>query len=403
MKVLLVGPVKSGTSAVAYKLRERLQESDGAPYELLFEPYKLVGLNVPDNCIVKFVRPHDVAEVKAVIDQYDESILLVRHPFSVLVSLTLFCGNNQPWFGSDEVVQGFVDLLRKKERDPLNTSFRELVAYLKKHAHYDIEAEITQYYDSLRTLSSDDRFRLVTYEQVEKGITLDTHGRQLELSLDVALDEQHKFIAREKSSNAWMRYFVPADVAYYRELFASTVELFGFDTEVPDADSEPRIDPKVFSEYFVRTLNQRRETIGLDAFSEGHPKYGDEGKEMLYAIREFRRHPKKAIKRLESVISEHPDMAEAQYVKAHLKRLAAKKRAVKDQAKHLKQANSALKRAIALRPDYTQAKIARIQVKYGLGDYRQAIKLAKQIESPSPDIAGILRKSAVRIRKQQAT
>jgi hypothetical protein len=389
MKVLVVGSVKSGSSAIAYRIREQLALLEAKPYELVFEPYTLRGLQVLPDSVVKYVRPHDREDLAAAVFAYDHRVVIVRHPLSILVSLALFCGNNQPAFGDGRIAQGYLELLQRKERAPDAAPFRLLIDYLLRDANYDLMREVVQHSKAMAELVVNPAFTVVRYEDVEAGVDLSLGDLRIRLTLDVDLGFERGFIARQGASSDWENYLLPEDLPAITRQIPGVLTALGYQSE-PTTQSR-KIDASKCSEYFVSTLNRRRADAGLRPFTPGKIGYGAEGAEMLGAFRTFRASPAEAFTALEGLIERRPDLIEPRYLWALLKKLTAKES--KDDRFVLISARRMLNSCLKIEPANDDVLTLMVQISYILGRHRTVLSLTQRIGRQSPETERIVRKS----------
>lgn len=271
MRILIYGAGKTGTTAVYYAFKNLLPN-----HKAFFEPPSLLQLpyDQHSDMLVKSltVLRHD--RLAASFDRYQQKILIVRHPFDRLVSYVLFAPNNGSGFLDDRNLERFLALLRRKLEAPGSVAMREITAMVEQY--YPSRAAMHDSVTVLETIAQTyPDFFLLRYEDFVDG-RLDALSAYsgLPLTNEPEITGFAKKVARSKSYGDWHKWFLPEDVAYFREIYGSYLDRFGYETEIEEA--EP-LDLETTIDYSIKVGNQGRQNRWLPAYVPGEVHMTSEG------------------------------------------------------------------------------------------------------------------------------
>ena len=281
MRILIYGAGKTGTTAVYYAYRDALPG-----ITCVFEPPGLAKVEPAKHrdLLVKSLAVGKHVQDAPFIAQFDKKILIVRHPFDRLVSYVLYSPHAGYGFYDDRNMENYLALLRKKLANPSSVSFRlifDLVneyrpspgPHLPVHA---LEAIADSYPD----------FHLLRYEDFVDG-KLDALNRYngFAVANNPKISGVNESVVRSKDYGDWRKWFLPEDVAFFRDEYAAYLERFGYDAMLQPA--EP-LDETTTIAYGIKVANQSRAVRGLPAYVPGQIGMTGEGLKYQQARRAFR-------------------------------------------------------------------------------------------------------------------
>ena len=278
MKVCIVAPAKSGSTAVYNSIRAALG-STGYCYSF-FEPqrpYPLLRLKNYDfsgNFVTKIMASRMVSEKSDFhVSWFDKRIVLVRDIKDLLVSELLF----RPMIAPDEVdagaVEEFTSLVEAKERDPQSISVVEL------HSKADKLGVSSLNWDTYRNiLSSLTRIKreydcsLVYFEDYSRN---DYSAFRQILGMPVGPTNLSgtwvSHIQRKGQSGEWRNWFTPQDTEFVESFFGEYISEFGYRTPVDFEYNREIIDPEHGSSYMRRKYASRLSQMKMLNADSGEP------------------------------------------------------------------------------------------------------------------------------------
>ncbi len=258
MKILIVGPGKSGTTALLYKIASAIPDckvyQGGRPgshprnhpnaiYKHTMNPHKGRGPEV-------FQQHVDTIE-------YDKCIWITRDPRDRLISASLFrwhAGAGQP----DDQFRECLRLLEQKEKAPRSVSFHRinrLGVGGKRQTLEEMIASVGHHHEVLTRFATevDDRWLAFKYEDLVDG-RFDTLSRHLgvEIQAGAEVPRSERRIVRRKGYGDWRHWFTEEDVEVFRPIMEPFMKAAGYDTEDWRLDAEPQLDPEFASAYVRR-------------------------------------------------------------------------------------------------------------------------------------------------------
>lgn len=234
MRYLVLGPGKSGTTALA----RAIEQEATAPVEVFFEPKDLsvVPASAPDqgSIVAKVLVEHTkMAEVDR-LATFDRTVFICRDPRDVMISRLLYRVRDMDFITDADRRERWLDAIRQKEADPSSISTVGL---------YRLLADISGLENQLLPLRRTHRkamnlwkqleghdVHLLRYEEFVEG---DVAALQAYLGLavtsDVDVGRRYSRVARTRSSGDWKHWFTEHDHERARAMFGDYMDAFGYD------------------------------------------------------------------------------------------------------------------------------------------------------------------------------
>jgi len=268
MRYLVVGQGKSGTTALFSAI------AHGRPGTATsFEPRCLSEHDLaPEPLVVKKLVESWKPSENSVLPLFSHRLFMIRDPRDSLVSRLLYSIWDRRFIGDDAKLATFLKALRSKENDPGSMSVVELfdvVGSLDDTATVDDVVDLNR-----RTIEfwseHSDRFFLVRYEDFVQGRT-DGLGSYLGFPIDhkIEVSPDLRRVERRKSFGDFRNWFTEADCSYFAERFQPIFETFGYDSDASLAEN-PIIDPSFSSQYVLRIVAEKRQTLALRPYQDSH-------------------------------------------------------------------------------------------------------------------------------------
>ncbi|MGI9601487.1 MAG: hypothetical protein ACR2QE_06370 [Acidimicrobiales bacterium] len=258
MKTLILGEAKSGTTMLH---RAICDARNIAPEHSYFEPEDLTQIDLsPPELVAKKLLGNLSGEEKNLFGEFDRRVLIVRDPRDRLVSWLLYDIHGRVNDLDPEKIETFIDMLRKKEEDPVGVPFLRLTHAYWRLTGNDLLSALARSTARLNDLLGRyrDLFTLVYYELYIAGQT-----SQLEIYLevdelgtpDVGPDLQR--VVRTKSSGDWKHWFTDRDLLWLRPMVSSVLRRLDYQKGW-DLAEHPTIDPEHCSRYVERLVESAR-------------------------------------------------------------------------------------------------------------------------------------------------
>ncbi len=261
MKVLILGTGKTGTTVMVYKV------SGGLPHCRSFSGGH-PGKHVRDyeNAVYKHTyedrkgKSMEVFKEHLNKEHYDRKIWMARDPRDAAVSRMLYRWHSG-YKGCKQQFENQLELVLKKEKDPLSISFSEICRY----TGYDgsirtieevIEEEIHRYQQMskfVKGLGSD--WILFTFEDMvaQKFDALNEYlGFEVEADANVPSSSGKAKVIRKKDTGDWRHWFTEEDMELFKPAFLPYMELIGYDYNDWKPDPNPVIEPEFSSVYMQK-------------------------------------------------------------------------------------------------------------------------------------------------------
>lgn len=279
MKILIFGSGKSGTTALAYAIKEQLDNHD-----LVFEPNRLSDVDYSKtNLIVKSLKATQWKSEQKFFDRFDRKILLVRHPFDRLISYILYAPYSGKGFSDDRNTSKYVDLLKKKTEQPDFVSTLEIIQVFQEVTGVDVLEIFKQQYTQLLSLYQDNQrfnygFIVLKYEEfIDRNLTNLESYLNISFSSQVNVDKKHERVVRSKDYGDWKNWLIQKDIDTLSPIFYDFNNEFGYETRLILNSSEKHIDPKNSYLYTVKVINEYRSLHALPQYESGQINIGAEG------------------------------------------------------------------------------------------------------------------------------
>ncbi len=269
MKIMLLGLGKSGTTALLYKV------AAGLPGSQAFSggrPGKYIGDY--ENAVYKHTyeerkgKDFDLYREHLKKEHYDRKVWIARDPRDVAVSRMLYRWN-RGCMGHRQQFREHLELVKKKEADPLSVPFYEICRYTGRHGWpRDIQSVVDEerarykhMYDFASGLGDD--WFLFTYEDmVNKNFAALNNYLGFEVQDDKEVPDStgKAKVVRKKVSGDWRNWFTAEDIEFFKPAYSPYMELMGYDGNDWAPGSNPVIEPEYASGY-MQNLIQR---VALD-------------------------------------------------------------------------------------------------------------------------------------------
>jgi len=265
MKIMILGLGKSGTTALLYKL------SAGLPGCQAFSggrPGKYIGDY--ENAVYKHTyeerkgKDFDLYRDHLKKEHYDRKVWIARDPRDVAVSRMLYRWN-RGCVGHKQQFKAHLDLVKKKEADPLSVPFHEICRFTGHHewprdkqSVFDEEqVRYQQMQDFVSGLG--DEWFLFTYEDmVNKNFSaLNAYlGFEIREDAEVLDSTGNAKVIRKKSTGDWRHWFTEEDIELFKPAYLPYMELMGYDCDDWGRADDPLIEPEYSSDY-MQKLTER--------------------------------------------------------------------------------------------------------------------------------------------------
>ena len=262
MKVLILGTGKTGTTVMVYKV------SGGLPDCHAFSggyPGKHVGDY--ENAVYKHTYEERKGKSMEVFkkhlnkEHYDRKIWMARDPRDAAVSRMLYRWHNG-YKGYKQQFKNQLELVLKKEKDPLSISFSEICRYTGHDGNIRTVVEVLeeethryqQMSEFVKGLGSD--WILFTFEDMvaQKFDGLNEYlGFEIEADANVPSSSGKAKVIRKKDTGDWRHWFTEEDVELFKPAFLPYMELIGYDCDDWRPDPNPVIEPE-FSSVYMQNL-----------------------------------------------------------------------------------------------------------------------------------------------------
>jgi hypothetical protein len=267
MKILIVGTGKSGTTALAYAIKEGFPNC-----KLVFEPKNLTSINYQEECFIvkslNIVQNSLWKEEKSEILMFDKKIIIIRHPFDAIISFLLYDPFNRSQFDSDENVRTYIEIIKRKVEKPNLVSLYQIMQTYQKIVGFDFVKGIIVWYKQLLEMMSNKElgFFVIKYEDFVEG-KLDIIKRYLKLNhlnYEVEVDSQFARVSRTKKHSDWKNWFSQKDINNIKPHFIDFLKRFNYNTYF--IKSLKLIEPKTSYLYTINVINEARRNKGLPEY-----------------------------------------------------------------------------------------------------------------------------------------
>jgi len=262
---MILGLGKSGTTALLYKL------ASGLPGCRAFSggrPGKYIGDYA--NAVYKHTyeerkgKDFDLYREHLQKERYDRKVWIARDPRDVAVSRVLYRWN-RGCVGRRRQFKAHLELVKKKEAEPLSVPFHEICRYTGHHGWpSDIRSVVNeerlrykQMLDFTNGLGSE--WFLFNYEAMVNR-NFDALNRYL--GFDVRADTEvpdstgKARVVRKKASGDWRHWFTEEDIELFKPAYLPYMQRMGYDCDDWALSSNPVIEPR-YASLYMRNLTTR--------------------------------------------------------------------------------------------------------------------------------------------------
>ena len=262
MKVLILGTGKTGTTVMVYKV------SGGLPDCHAFSgghPGKHVGDY--ENAVYKHTyedrkgKSMEVFKEHLQKEHYDRKIWMARDPRDAAVSRMLYRWHSG-YKGCKQQFKNQLELVLKKEKDPLSISLSEICRYTGHDGNIRtieeaIEEETHRYQqmsEFVKGLGSDwIRFTFEDMVAQKFDVLNEYRGFEVETDANVPSTSSKAKVIRKKDTGDWRHWFTEEDIELFKPAFLPYMELIGYDCDDWKLDPSPVIEPE-FSSVYMQNL-----------------------------------------------------------------------------------------------------------------------------------------------------
>jgi len=265
MKVLILGTGKTGTTVMVYKV------SGGLPNCLAFSggrPGKYVGDY--ENAVYKHTyderkgKGFDLYREHLQNEHYDRKIWMARDPRDAAVSRMLYRWH-RGYKGRKQQFENHLELVLKKEKDPLSVPFSEICSYTghdgsPRGVEAVIEEERHRYQkmsEFVKGLGSD--WILFKFEDMvaQKFDALNNYLEfEVQADANVPSASGKAKVIRKKGTGDWRQWFTEEDVELFKPAYLPYMELIGYDCNDWEPNPKPVIEPE-FSSVYMQNLPRK--------------------------------------------------------------------------------------------------------------------------------------------------
>jgi len=266
MKIFILGTGKSGTTALLYKVAGGLPNcrafSGGTPGKYIGDYENAVYKHTYDE---RKGKNFDLYREHLAKEHYDRKIWMARDPRDSAVSRMLYRWH-MGYRRHKKQYQAHLNLVLKKEQDPRSISFHEICRYTGFGAWPrsidDVLAEehsrcenMSQFVNSL----GDDWFLFKYEDMVAKNFSdLNEYlGFNVDQDAEVPVSTGKAKVVRKKTTGDWRHWFTEKDVALFKPVYQSYMELIGYDCDDLALSSNPVIEPE-YSSIYMKRLQKRK-------------------------------------------------------------------------------------------------------------------------------------------------
>jgi hypothetical protein len=244
MHILLVGPAKSGTTALFFAIRESL---DGSVLTL-FEPQNSAQMEA-----VFTASGHDHTLTKVLLGEAansdfdftrpDRVVYISRDPRDNVISRLLYRPALFKRTGNLAAFSEYEALIRAKvagEPISVQTLFQESLR-LTGAAHEWSGLGLKRACDSaVRFVRSVDNHWVLKFEDFVDGrLAAVSDYLGFDVVQGIRVGEAYSRVERSRAYGEWVNWFTPSDVEFYRPLFSEYMNVFGYDGDYSLEDKAP--------------------------------------------------------------------------------------------------------------------------------------------------------------------
>ena len=265
MKILILGTGKTGTTVMVYKVSGGLPNchafSGGRPGKYVGEYKNAVYKHTYDE---RKGKGFELYREHLQNEHYDRKIWMARDPRDAAVSRMLYRWH-RGYDGCKQQFEDHLELVLKKEKDPLSIPFSEICRYTgyygsPRTVEEVIEEERNRYQkmaEFVKGLGSD--WILFTFEDMvaKKFDALNDYlGFEVEADANVPSASGKAKVIRKKGTGDWRQWFTEEDMELFKPAYLPYMELIGYDCDDWQSDPNPVIEPE-FSSVYLQSLPRK--------------------------------------------------------------------------------------------------------------------------------------------------
>ena len=265
MKILILGTGKTGTTVMVYKVSGGLPNchafSGGRPGKYVGEYKNAVYKHTYDE---RKGKGFELYREHLQNEHYDRKIWMARDPRDAAVSRMLYRWH-RGYDGCKQQFEDHLELVLKKEKDPLSVPFSEICRYTgyygsPRTVEEVIEEERNRYQkmaEFVKGLGSD--WILFTFEDMvaKKFDALNDYlGFEVEAEANVPSASGKAKVIRKKGTGDWRQWFTEEDMELFKPAYLPYMELIGYDCDDWQPDPNPVIEPE-FSSVYLQNLPRK--------------------------------------------------------------------------------------------------------------------------------------------------
>ena len=265
MKILILGTGKTGTTVMVYKVSGGLPNchafSGGRPGKYVGEYKNAVYKHTYDE---RKGKGFELYREHLQNEHYDRKIWMARDPRDAAVSRMLYRWH-RGYDGCKQQFEDHLELVLKKEKDPLSVPFSEICRYTgyygsPRTVEEVIEEERNRYQkmaEFVKGLGSD--WILFTFEDMvaKKFDALNDYlGFEVEADANVPSASGKAKVIRKKGTGDWRQWFTEEDMELFKPAYLPYMELIGYDCDDWQPDPNPVIEPE-FSSVYLQNLPRK--------------------------------------------------------------------------------------------------------------------------------------------------
>ncbi|HEY1093036.1 MAG TPA: hypothetical protein VGE47_18190, partial [Burkholderiaceae bacterium] len=260
-RFLIVGPAKSGTTALTYAVAAAVQAST-----VTFEEAPETLERLPAGGVAKVLFDHfDEQRLLRGAAFASHRMLLVRDPRDLFISRLLYVvSSRREWLGDDVLMHQLLRMLWDKQLSPEDVNLLDVGALLfgsRQEAAHRLMGPIERYAGFLAGLQL--AWCRVSYEDFVAGELSALEGYlERPVSHRPVIDPQYRRVARSCSSGNWRHWLSRDDLHDLRQDFAPLVEALGYGDDWEPAAAQ-RISPAHSWDYVAGLIEERCRFFGL--------------------------------------------------------------------------------------------------------------------------------------------
>jgi len=274
MKVLILGTGKTGTTVMVFKV------AGGLPDCQAFSggrPGKYVGDY--ENAVYKHTyeerkgKSFEVFKEHLNKEHYDRKIWMARDPRDAAVSRMLYKWH-KGFEGRKKQYEAHLDLVLKKENDPLAVPFFEICRYTghndwPRTVNQVVQEEENRYQQMVKFVDEleSDWFSFTFEDMVaNKFDALNNYlGFTVQADASVPSTSGKAKVIRKKSTGDWRHWFTQEDIEIFKPAFTPYMELIGYDCNDWSPSANPLIEPE-YSSVYMQNLPRKAKKNNLLSF-----------------------------------------------------------------------------------------------------------------------------------------